>query len=154
MENAVNDDKDFSRAGDVLKEIFDRIQTTEASEYASFFSGWDSIAGPEISTHVVPIDQKGSALILEADHPGWIQRIRMKQSMLLASIRSRYPELGITEIRTVLGRGRPRRTSIPEEATKAAEARKPTKTEREGPAGDDEKAFFDLLETMRRRGRP
>ena len=41
----MNDDNDFSRAGDVLKSLFDRLLPEDAKEYRHFFSGWERIAG-------------------------------------------------------------------------------------------------------------
>ena len=37
-------------------------------------------------------------LVVEADHPGWIQLLQLKQSGILEDVAKRYPELGLRGI--------------------------------------------------------
>jgi hypothetical protein len=43
-------------------------------------------------------------LLVEADHPGWVQILQTKQRALLASARRRFPELNIRSIAFRLSR--------------------------------------------------
>ena len=47
--------------------------------------------------------QKG-VLLVEADHPGWIQILQTGQAELLLSVQRRYPELEVREIAFRLSR--------------------------------------------------
>lgn len=142
-------DEQFSRAGDVLKSFFDKLVPQEASGYNRFFSGWDQIAGEKMSFHVRPRDILNGDLILEADHPGWIQQVRMRQEGLLGAIRREYPELEIRRIRvTIQKKAAPRREIQPPEVEPPRKKAVPEDTE-ENP---EAQAFFKLLETMKSRG--
>lgn len=152
---SVNDKEKFSRAGDVLKVLFDRLVPEEAEEYSRFFSGWEKIAGAETAMHVFPRDIVKNVLVLETDHPGWSQQIRMRQESLLKAIRQKYPDLGIKKIRVVIEYSQkqeqktesiaPAVTIYPE-----LESENYSKAPAE-PTSEEEKAFFGLLETMRKR---
>jgi len=151
----MNDNDGFSNAGDVLKTLFERILPEEKDEYSHFFSGWESIAGSETAMHVFPKDIVHNVLVLETDHPLWSQQIRMRQEGLLKIIRGKYPALEIKRIRVVIGNKTQLETSKNENKeinkvksfsynklinSKSTEKNKDTQT------------FFNLLETMRRRG--
>jgi hypothetical protein len=44
-------------------------------------------------------------LLVEADHPGWIQILQTKQAGLLQTVQKRYPELNVRGIAFTLSRG-------------------------------------------------
>ncbi len=143
----MNNDVEFSNAGDVLKTLFERILPEEKDEYYHFFSGWETIAGSETAMHVFPRDIVNNVLILETDHPLWSQQIRMRQEGLLKIIRGKYPALEIKRIRIVIGN----KTQLKTQQNKSIVQNKlsnsePTENTKES------QSFFDLLETMRRRG--
>jgi len=148
----LNDNGKFSQAGDVLKVIFERLLPEDPAGYTHFFSGWEKIAGADTAMHVFPRDIVNNVLILETDHPGWIQKIRMRQESLLKAIRSKYPDLEIKRIRIVIGDGKKTVKPTPVDL-KRPETGRENLTEAEPAAiGDEEKEFFHLLETMRKRG--
>lgn len=151
MGYSVNDKEKFSRAGDVLKNLFDKLVPEEAEEYSRFFTGWENIAGAETAMHVIPRDIVKNVLILETDHPGWSQQIRMRQESLLKAIRKKYPDLGIKKIRVVIGYNqKPEIKPSNDPVTAETETENFPKAATE-PTSEEEKAFFGLLETMRKR---
>jgi predicted nucleic acid-binding Zn ribbon protein len=148
----LNNSGKFSQAGEVLKVIFERLLPDDPAGYTHFFSGWEKIAGADTATHVFPRDIVNNVLILETDHPGWIQKIRMRQESLLKAIRGKYPDLEIKRIRIVIGDGK-RAVKPTGVEHKQPDTVQQNMTEVEpAPAGDEEKEFFRLLETMRKRG--
>lgn len=153
----MNDDHRFSRAGDVLKNLFDRLVPDQAQEFSRFFSGWASLAGPELAMHVFPRDVINHVVILETDHPGWSQRVRLEQERILKEMRKKYPELGIRRLKVVVGDGHKTRPAEPSppilDPIRVEEARKNDEAPPVIP-GEDDESFFELLETMRRRGDP
>ena len=100
---SVKDEDSFSRAGDVVKAIFDRISPGEMQLYTELRGAWADIAGEDAAFHVVPRDIRDGTLILEADHPGWSQKMRMMQGGILRKIQSRYPELEVRRIHLRIG---------------------------------------------------
>ncbi len=92
----------YSFAGDVLKNLFDKILPDDFSSVTGFFSSWEEIAGFEMALHVRPVDIINNQLILESSHPGWSQRAEMQKGRFLGKIRKKYPELEIEKIKIVL----------------------------------------------------
>ena len=90
----INDDA--RRAGDILKSLMDRIGATEGSAYVELFSSWREIVGERLADHSEPIDVRGTALVVQADHPGWVQMVMMKRRRIIAEVSRRYPTIPIT----------------------------------------------------------
>ncbi|HDQ15393.1 MAG TPA: DUF721 domain-containing protein [Sediminispirochaeta sp.] len=89
-------------AAEILKNYFDAHQMREAGQYHSFFSSWGDLAGMDISAHSKPRDIRNSVLIVEVDHPGWVQMLHLQKGSILSKIRRTFPELKIRDIRSVL----------------------------------------------------
>ena len=140
-------DDNFSSAGDVLNTLFKRLIPEDKTEYAHFFSGWESIAGKETAMHVRPRDIVNNVLILETDHPLWSQQIRMRGEGLLKIIRRKYPSLEIKKIRVVIGQ---KKEKEKKEVKPLIQKELPDKEKQKNDA--ESESFFALLETMRKRG--
>jgi predicted nucleic acid-binding Zn ribbon protein len=151
----MNDNDNFSHAGEVLESLFNRIIPEEKKEYTSFFSGWEKIAGDEPGMHVFPRDIRNINLFLESDHPLWSQQIRMRQEGILSVIRRKYPSLEIKKIRVVIEeKTRPEVKKEHDQVHNKPKSSPVKELEKKPPPGTDEKdrSFFDLLDEMRRRG--
>jgi predicted nucleic acid-binding Zn ribbon protein len=93
------------RAGDLLSAILpERDALDKAHEYHRLFSSWRAIAGERLAAHSHLIELEHSVLLVEAEHPGWIQLLQMEQERLLSNARRLFPELGITGIAFRLSR--------------------------------------------------
>ena len=105
------------KAGDIITDLFrDRFGpefTETARSNAGLFSSWARVvaeawsrgkAGPALddipaaAVHSRIRELERGVLLVEADHPGWIQLLMMKQAELLAVVKRRYPELDIQGI--------------------------------------------------------
>ena len=84
------------KVDDLLQQFLDRIGQSDGAPYVGLFRGWREIVGNRIADHAEPVDIRGSALIVEADHPGWVQMVMMSQARILRQLKRRYPQLGIT----------------------------------------------------------
>lgn len=89
----------MKKASEILSSFLDEAQLEKARNYSSFFRSWRSIAGIDIGSHSRVKEIERDLLIIECDHPGWAQMIGLKKRGFLKEIRSRYPELGIRDIR-------------------------------------------------------
>jgi predicted nucleic acid-binding Zn ribbon protein len=85
----------MKQIGDVLKELFDNLSTDEMGKYQGIFRKWDDIVGNDLADHVKIKDIERDRIVVETDHPGWMQQFQMKQRYFLKIIRDRYPDLGI-----------------------------------------------------------
>ncbi len=71
----------------------------------SIFSSWQTIAGVDIGSHSNLKDIEGSTLIVEVDHPGWLQMVTLRKKELLRGVNKQFPELHITDIKVIHRRG-------------------------------------------------
>ena len=109
------------KAGDIITELFRENFGPEfmetARSNAGLFSSWKEIVtevwpradlGPEdipaAAVHSRIWELERGLLLVEADHPGWIQILQTKQAEILAVVKRRYPELGIRGIAFRLSR--------------------------------------------------
>jgi hypothetical protein len=87
-----------SRIKDVsslLRNFFDENTVRKGSEYASFLASWKSIAGDRAAGHSRIVDVDKGNLVIEAEHPGWIQLLQLRQTEILRMVQGRFPELGL-----------------------------------------------------------
>ena len=86
-------------AGDILKALLIRHDLIEkGSNYSSLFKGWGGIVGPPLMDHSRIIDIKNAILLIEVDHPGWLQILHFKKRLFLKKLKGRYPELDIKDL--------------------------------------------------------
>jgi hypothetical protein len=90
-----------SRIKDVsslLASFFDEGKLRRGERYSDFFSSWPSFVGLRLAAHSRVADVDKGLLIVEAEHPGWIQLLQMRQSNILEGVASRFPELALKGI--------------------------------------------------------
>jgi predicted nucleic acid-binding Zn ribbon protein len=95
------------RVGDVLREYLREKGWQSGSPYEPLFSGWRRIAGEAMSTHARLADVRDRFLIVDVDHPGWIQMVRMRQQSLLEAARKAAPAVSLEGIRVRLASSGP-----------------------------------------------
>ena len=92
----------MKRAGDLLSTIIDDNMMGKAREYSRLFSTWEQLAKKyriaAAANHSRIQDLKLGILLVEADHPGWIQILQTKENELLTDLRKAFPDLGINGI--------------------------------------------------------
>ena len=100
----------MKKAGDVLAAFLDKDAIKDAEQMGKLFSPsvWsDLLHGCKLSqgiTHSRIAELERSVLLIEADHPGWIQLLQTKQRELLEAVRSRFPDIHLTGISFRLSR--------------------------------------------------
>jgi hypothetical protein len=90
-----------SRIKDVsslLSSFFDEDKLRRGERYSDFFSSWPHIVGPRLAAHSRVSDVEKGILVVEAEHPGWIQLLQLKQSTILEDVARLYPELALRGI--------------------------------------------------------
>jgi hypothetical protein len=98
----------MKKAGDLLTYFFDQKTLSSIHTWSKLFAEWPAIvarhkiAAAETHTRVVEFDRR--VLLIEAEHPGWIQILQTKQSELLSEFQSRFPDLDIVGISFRLSR--------------------------------------------------
>ncbi|MFP3040517.1 DUF721 domain-containing protein [Treponema primitia] len=97
----------MKKAGDLLSAFLDERVLNTARGYSELFSSWQSIAGDKLAAHSRIRELEHSVLLVEADHPGWIQILQTKEKNLLDALRRRFPDQNITGISFRLSREPP-----------------------------------------------
>jgi hypothetical protein len=100
------------RAGDLLSSIFTEQFEPRSLEKgrvsANLFSTWTAIVAetkiPAAGDHSRIRDLEHGILVIEAEHPGWVQLLQTKQAQLLRMVQKRYPELEIRGVSFCLSR--------------------------------------------------
>jgi hypothetical protein len=110
------------KAGDVLKQLIDSKQRQNAAHYSSLFKGWESMVGSPLDRHSWVKDIVNNILMVEVDHPGWMQMLFFNKRKVLTRLRQTYPELAIKDMSIRLGDERGKRGSVePLPATPSSE---------------------------------
>jgi hypothetical protein len=97
----------MKRAGELLASFFDQQTFGAARDYSDLFSSWRSIAGDTLAAHSRIRELEHSVLLVEADHPGWVQILQTVEKNLLDALRRRFPDRHITGISFRLSREPP-----------------------------------------------
>jgi len=91
-------------AGDILSAFLDKETLERAEQMGKLFSPnvWSDILTacklPQGASHSRIAELEKTVLLIEADHPGWVQLLQTKQSDLLDTARRRFPEITFTGI--------------------------------------------------------
>jgi predicted nucleic acid-binding Zn ribbon protein len=86
------------KIGDLVSAFMGPGAVEKAQVFHSLFTGWAELAGPSLAAHSRIVQLENGVLLVEADHPGWIQTLQLKQGKLLKAARSKFPQLDIRAI--------------------------------------------------------
>jgi hypothetical protein len=89
----------MKHARDIIRAIFDESHARQAENYSELFDGWRAIAGDDIASHSRIVDITDGTVLVEADHPGWLQMISLKERGFVITLQKKYPSLGIARLR-------------------------------------------------------
>ena len=118
------------KAGEIisslLEERFGKEFLETARSSAGLFTSWEKIVSevwsraadlndmpvdqgiadiPAVAAHSQIREFERGILLVEADHPGWIQILQIKQNELLKAVQRRCPEMDVRGIAFTLSRG-------------------------------------------------
>ena len=89
-------------AGELLTAFFDEKIIKNAQGYSDLYSSWTGITEkcgvPSAGVHSRIVELERAALLVETDHPGWIQILQTKQKQLLKALQTGFPALNIQSI--------------------------------------------------------
>ena len=111
----------MEKAGDILKQLLDTKQRQNAAHYSSLFKGWEGMVGAPMDQHSWVKDIVNNILLVEVDHPGWMQMLFFKKRQILSSLKKAYPDLAISDISIRLGSARSERSEAEPAIAQAAE---------------------------------
>lgn len=95
--------------GDVLAGIFKNLSLESSRSAASIINEWKAILcrirsysnpneGQNLADHSRVVDLKNGILLVEVDHPGWIELLQFHKKYILGGLRMKYPQLKINSL--------------------------------------------------------
>ncbi|MGP1587484.1 MAG: hypothetical protein ACTTHG_04000 [Treponemataceae bacterium] len=140
----------FRKTDEIIGQIFGNSDNNEKFKQAIELNNkWEKIVGSISSSmndknrlgqflaaHTRIIDLKNKILMIETDHPGYIQILQMYNSYILRGIKMKYPQLEINSIAYKLKNTDVHLHEIPEESDEQSSFSKTSENA-------DKKAFFD-----------
>ena len=141
-------------AKEVLSAFLSGSKLTEAGHINEFFCAWKSVAGDNLAAHSKIRELDKGLVIVETDHPGWIQLLKIDEKRILSRLQKRFPSLNIKGLRIIL-----RSDPLPSAAQntegpgrhRIIDTEKPRKSERKENDNsniDEKQAFLDQLERL------
>ena len=95
----------MKKVGDLLREYLREKGWLGGSPYDPLFREWNVIAGDAIASHARLVDVRDGILLIEVDHPGWLQMLKLRQAALLDAARHVAPLARVEGVRTRVGPG-------------------------------------------------
>jgi predicted nucleic acid-binding Zn ribbon protein len=90
------------KIGDLLKEYMRERGWLEANPYQPLFEEWAKVAGESLARHARLADVHNGILLVDVDHPGWLQIVQLRQAALLEAARRLAPMANVEGIRARL----------------------------------------------------
>ena len=104
-------DENLISAQEMIMTAFTNIERAQVEQNNKLFKSWkyviqsiksDAINGENLGmnlySHLRIIDLKNEILLIEADHPAWIQTARLYQKYILTGLKRGLPELKISSL--------------------------------------------------------
>ncbi len=92
----------MKKASELINAMIDDLMKNESQrEVVSLFSSWKEIAGENEGAHSAIEEIENGIVIVNVDHPGWLQRLGLKKKNILVKLKKKYPELSIKNIRFI-----------------------------------------------------
>jgi predicted nucleic acid-binding Zn ribbon protein len=86
------------KIGELLNQALGQGLIEQAQKYHSLFSSWAELAGQRLAAHSRIVELEHAVLLVEADHPGWVQLLQIEQSKILERAQKKFPQLDIKGI--------------------------------------------------------
>ncbi|MCK9170495.1 MAG: DUF721 domain-containing protein [Treponema sp.] len=98
------DDPSVITAADMITQVFSNIDKEDVDNSSKLLGTWKSVVskvhkyGERLSTHTELIELKNGILLIETDHPGWIQILQLYSKFILTGLERAVPELKISSL--------------------------------------------------------
>jgi hypothetical protein len=99
----------MEKAGELILKIFKRLlersRTRQGNEglpglgTGNLIRGWEQCLDPKDCGHSKIVDFVQNSLLVEVDHPAWLQVLKLKETIILKKLKIQFPELNIRYIK-------------------------------------------------------
>jgi hypothetical protein len=108
MVHGMNNDFPVISCAEMISSAFSHIEKKDLEYSNQVFSAWTRIlksinssnkeTGTNLIAHSRIVDLKNGLLLIEADHPGWIELLQLHQLYILKGLHTYYPQLKINSL--------------------------------------------------------
>ena len=90
--------------GNLINTIFSNVQSADAENSIKIVSTWQVITariggnGGFLSSHSKIVELNKGLLLVEADHPAWIQTLRLYQKYIITGLKRGVPDVKISSL--------------------------------------------------------
>jgi predicted nucleic acid-binding Zn ribbon protein len=92
------------RVGDLLRQFLEMRGWASGDPYSPLFAGWKGVVGEPLAGHCRLTEVDDGVLIVDVDHPGWLQMLAMQKQAVLSAARRMAPGARIEGLRTRIAR--------------------------------------------------
>lgn len=98
------EDPNVLSCADMITRVFTNIERKDIENSNKVFGAWrrtvESIRpnGLKLAAHAHIVDLKNGILLIEVDHPGWIQLLQLRQKYILTGLQRIVPDLHIQSL--------------------------------------------------------
>ena len=94
----------MKRIGDLVRQFLEDRGWDAGDPYSPLFTGWKQVVGESLAGHSRLADVENGVLIVEVDHPGWLQMLSMRRQAVLEAARKAAPRARIEGMRGRIAR--------------------------------------------------
>lgn len=90
------------KLGEILEQALNKWEFAPKLRRYEVMEHWEEVVGEKIATKSRAKCLQGNILVIEVDHPAWVQELNLLKPMLLKKIAAQHRKAGIKDIRFVL----------------------------------------------------
>lgn len=90
--------------GDLLRQLLEERGWASGDPYSPLFARWPAVAGDALAAHSRLVEVEDGVLVVEVDHPGWLQMLSLQKQAVLEAARRAAPKARVTGLRGRVGR--------------------------------------------------
>jgi Protein of unknown function (DUF721). len=100
----MSNDPSVISASEMITQVFSNIDKSEADNSGRLFGTWKSVVskvskyGEKLAAHTDLVELKNGILLVETDHPGWIQILQLYSKFILTGLARAVPDLKISSL--------------------------------------------------------
>ena len=88
---------EIKKLSELITLYSDRLGLFQQSKILEVYSSWASIVGEKQAAHSQLIDIKHHTAVIETDHPGWSQQLRLNKRYIIRNFQKKYPQLHVQD---------------------------------------------------------
>lgn len=90
------------KAGEILHRYLEKTYSSIGKKYSEMFRSWENIAGKDLKDHTRIREFIKGTVIIEADHPAYMQLLQLRTAKILGKLKKYYKELNIKNLRIIV----------------------------------------------------